>query len=108
MTEPTTTEKVAAANEAALTLANESGEARDVALHAVADALMANEERILAANETVVNRVKRNVAGAAALACEAQRRPVSRRGFSRSGWIGNLCPSLQPLPRLRVGSLLRR
>ena len=58
MTEPTTTEKVAAANEAALTLANESGEARDVALHAVADALMANEERILAANETDVAAAK--------------------------------------------------
>ena len=51
MTEPTTAEKVAAANEAALTLANEPVEARDAALHAVADAITANEERILAANE---------------------------------------------------------
>jgi glutamate-5-semialdehyde dehydrogenase len=51
MTEPTTEEKVAAANEAALTLANRSAEARDAALHAVADAIAANEERILAANE---------------------------------------------------------
>ena len=58
MTEPTTTEKVAAANEAALALANESGEARDAALHAVADALVANEERILAANEKDVAAAK--------------------------------------------------
>jgi glutamate-5-semialdehyde dehydrogenase len=51
MTEPTTAEKVAAANDAALRLANRTTEERDAALHAVADALLANEERILAANE---------------------------------------------------------
>jgi glutamate-5-semialdehyde dehydrogenase len=51
MTEPTTAEKVAAANEAALTLANRPVAARDEALHAIADAITANEERILAANE---------------------------------------------------------
>jgi glutamate-5-semialdehyde dehydrogenase len=51
MTEPTTAEKVAAANEAALTLANRPVAARDEALHAIADAITDNEERILAANE---------------------------------------------------------
>ena len=51
MTELSTDEKVAAANEAALTLANRPTEERDAALHAIADAVEANEERILAANE---------------------------------------------------------
>jgi glutamate-5-semialdehyde dehydrogenase len=51
MTEHTTEEKVAAANEAALALANRPADERDAALHAVADAIEAEEERILAANE---------------------------------------------------------
>jgi glutamate-5-semialdehyde dehydrogenase len=51
MTEPTTAEKVAAANEAALRLGNRPTEERDAALHAIADAILANEKRILAANE---------------------------------------------------------
>ncbi|MEF8818815.1 MAG: glutamate-5-semialdehyde dehydrogenase [Haloferacaceae archaeon] len=51
MTEPTTAETVAAANEAALTLANRPAAERDAALHAIADAIENEEERILAANE---------------------------------------------------------
>ena len=51
MTEPTTAETVAAANEAALTLANRPEAERDAALHAIADAIENEEERILAANE---------------------------------------------------------
>jgi len=51
MAEPTTDEKVEAANAAALRLANQPAEERDAALRAVADAVEANEDRILAANE---------------------------------------------------------
>ncbi|MFB6168721.1 MAG: glutamate-5-semialdehyde dehydrogenase [Haloferacaceae archaeon] len=51
MSEPTTAEKVTAANEAALRLANRSAEERDAALHAIADAIEDEEARILAANE---------------------------------------------------------
>ena len=51
MTEPTTAETVAAANEAALTLANRPAAERDAALHAIADAIEDEQARILAANE---------------------------------------------------------
>ncbi|ESS07450.1 MAG: glutamate-5-semialdehyde dehydrogenase [uncultured archaeon A07HB70] len=51
MTEPTTDETVEAANTAALRLANQPAAERDAALRAVADAIEANEDRILAANE---------------------------------------------------------
>ncbi len=51
MTEPTTDERVEAANAAALGLANQPATERDAALRAVADAVEANEDRILAANE---------------------------------------------------------
>ncbi len=51
MTEPTTDERVEAASAAALRLANQPAAERDAALRAVADAVEANEDRILAANE---------------------------------------------------------
>ena len=51
MTEPTTDERVEAASAAALGLANQPAAERDAALRAVADAVEANEDRILAANE---------------------------------------------------------
>jgi glutamate-5-semialdehyde dehydrogenase len=51
MTEHTTAEKVERAERAALELATLSDEARTGALHDIADAIDANRERILAANE---------------------------------------------------------
>jgi len=51
MTEQATERKVAEAQTAALELAKLGDDERSAALHAVADALLANEERILAANE---------------------------------------------------------
>jgi len=54
MTEQATERKVAEAQTAALELAKLDDDARSAALHAVADALVANEDRILDANETDV------------------------------------------------------
>jgi glutamate-5-semialdehyde dehydrogenase len=50
MTEQATERKVAEAQAAALELANVDGDERSAALHAVADALLENQERILDAN----------------------------------------------------------
>jgi glutamate-5-semialdehyde dehydrogenase len=54
MTDQATERKVAEAQSAALELAKLDDEERSAAIHAVADALVANEERILDANETDV------------------------------------------------------
>jgi glutamate-5-semialdehyde dehydrogenase len=54
MTEQATERKVAEAQSAALELAKLDDDERSEALHAIADALVANEERILDANETDV------------------------------------------------------
>ncbi len=54
MTEQATERKVAEAQTAALELAKLDDDERSEALHAVADALVENEERILDANETDV------------------------------------------------------
>ncbi|AXG10379.1 glutamate-5-semialdehyde dehydrogenase [Haloplanus rubicundus] len=54
MTEQATERKVAEAQSAALELAKLDDDERSEALHAIADALAANEERILDANETDV------------------------------------------------------
>jgi glutamate-5-semialdehyde dehydrogenase len=54
MTEPTTEQKVSEAESAALELANVSDAVRSAALHDVADAIQADRERILEANEADV------------------------------------------------------